>query len=451
MMKILVTIGPASENHSALSDFARKTNLFRLNGSHNTLDWHKRTVAKIREVCPDAFILMDIPGVKPRTLNKEIIRIECGEEVVFGEALTNEKRLSIALTKELPATEGVIKLFSVNDGQYLFDFVDSGNGYIVGRSRSGFDLLPKKGINVPGSSYDETKQLEIYEDFIKKLGDLDIDALGLSFVQTGGLVNSVRQIAPKMVLITKLENSEGLRNCQEVIAESDAIMIDRGDLAAEIGLTHLYDAVENISGATKSRGKPLIMATENLESMINRQVPSKSEVMSIAHSAAIGSDCIMLSEETATAENGLVIVNWLNQFLSRRGGSVRREISPTRGHEFPEIWDLLMQLGEMPVVLMTKSGYALFEYVASKPNGGDVVIVTNNKKVINIAQLLSNNLEVIVAEVSSNTPIETIWGVIQENKDKFFAKSERIAAIYVSKYVSSARANCLTIFHREDF
>ncbi len=450
MIKILVTIGPASENHSALSGFAGKTNLFRLNGSHNTLDWHERTVAKIREVCPDAFILMDIPGVKPRTLNTEIIRIECGEEVVFGKAPKDDSRLSIALTKELPVTEGFVELFSVNDGQYLFDLIGSGDGYIIGRSRSGFDLLPKKGINVPGSSYDETKQLEIYEDFIKKLGDLDIDALGLSFVQTGDLVNSVRQIAPKMVLISKLENSEGLRNCKEVIAESDAIMIDRGDLAAEIGLTHLYDAVEIISEATKSRGKPLIMATENLESMINRQVPSKSEVMSIAHSAAIGSDCIMLSEETATAENGPVIVDWLNQFLSRPDGLVRREVNPTRGQEFPEIWDLLMQIGEMPVVLMTKSGYALFEYVATKPYG-DVVIVTNNKKVIKIAQLLSNNLEVIVAEVSSNTPIETIWGVIKENKDNFFAKSERIAAIYVSKYVSSARANCLTIFHREDF
>ena len=450
MIKILVTIGPASENHSTLSDFAGKTNLFRLNGSHNTLDWHKRTVAKIREVCPDALILMDVPGVKPRTLNKEIITIESGEEVVFGKALTNEKRLSVALTKELPVTDAYSELFSVNDGQYLFDFIGSGDGYIVGRSRSGFDLLPKKGINVPGSCYDEVKQLEVYEDFIRKLGDLDIDALGLSFVQTGDLVNSVRRIAPKMVLVSKLENSEGLRNCQEVIAASDAIMIDRGDLAAEIGLTHLYDAVENISEATKSKGKPLIMATENLESMINRQVPSKSEVMSIAHSAAIGSDCIMLSEETATAENGPIIVNWLNQFLSRPGGLVRREVNPTRGQEFPEIWDLLMQLGEMPVVLMTKSGYALFEYVATKPNG-EGVIVTNSKKVIKTAQLLSNNLEVIVAEVSSNTPIETIWGVIKENKDKFFAKSERIAAIYVSKYVSSARANCLTIFHSEDF
>jgi pyruvate kinase len=450
MIKILVTIGPASESKPVLLDLSKKTNLFRLNGSHNNLDWHKKTVQKIREVCPKAFILMDIPGSKPRTSNTASVKIESGQEVVFGNALPNEKRLCVALTKQLPSTEGRVEQFSINDGQYLFDVIHSGDGHIIGRSRSSFELLPKKGINIPSGVYDETKQLEIYEDFINKLDGLEVDALGLSFVQTGGLVKAVREVASDMVLVSKLENSEGLRNCQEIISESDAIMIDRGDLAAEIGLTHLYDAVEAISRATKSSGKPLIMATENLESMIDRQVPSKSEVISLAHSAYIGSDCIMLSEETATTKSGPYIASWLSQFLNRPGGLTRRDVIPTRGQGFPEIWDFLPQIGEMPLIIMTKSGYALFEYIATKPNG-NVVLLTNNKKIIKIAQLLSNNLEVIVTDVSSNTPIETIWGVIKENKDKFFAKDDRIAAIYVSKYVRSARANCLTIFHREDF
>ena len=90
-------------------------------------------------------------------------------------------------------------------------------------------------------------------------------------------------------------------------------MIDRGDLAAEIGFDALYNAVEKISRDTKSNGKPLIMATENLEAW---QVghTSKSEVMSLAHSVSIGADCIMLSEETATADNGRYIVHWLTGF-----------------------------------------------------------------------------------------------------------------------------------------
>ena len=97
---------------------------------------------------------------------------------------------------------------------------------------------------------------------------------------------------------------------------SDAIMIDRGDLAAEIGFDGLFDAISLISGDTKARGKPLIMATENLETMIDRDVPSKSEIISLAHSASIGVDCIMLSDETATADSGQSTVLWLDAFLS---------------------------------------------------------------------------------------------------------------------------------------
>jgi pyruvate kinase len=91
-------------------------------------------------------------------------------------------------------------------------------------------------------------------------------------------------------------------------------MIDRGDLAAEIGFDNLFPAINYISDQTKAHGKPLIMATENLETMLERNVPSKSEVMSIAHSASIGVDCIMLSEETATSK--LAKLLWLGWKIS---------------------------------------------------------------------------------------------------------------------------------------
>ena len=163
--------------------------------------------------------------------------------------------------------------------------------------------------------YDEEKQLEIYKSFIANISDMDIDGIGLSFVQTGALVQQVRKIVPNLVLVAKVENSEGLRNSIDIINHSDAIMIDRGDLAAEIGYDRVYDAINQSTDHTKAHGKALIMATENLETMLDRKVPSKSEVMSIAHSSSIGVDCIMLSEETATSGSGQEIVIWLDKFL----------------------------------------------------------------------------------------------------------------------------------------
>ena len=111
MMKIIVTIGPNCDDEQSLKEFSKKTNLFRLNGSHGTLEWHQKTANLIRKVCPDSFILMDIPGIKPRTNNSEDIIIEKGQEVVFGAPPENERRLTIGLTKKLPEHDQNLKYF----------------------------------------------------------------------------------------------------------------------------------------------------------------------------------------------------------------------------------------------------------------------------------------------------------------------------------------------------
>ena len=450
MMKILITVGPASEDQNSLKQFAAKTKLFRLNGSHGTIEWHKNAVRSIRKSCSDAFILMDIPGIKPRTSNIESIKVNKAQEVLFGNAPVDDPRLSIRLTKELPKFDASLTRFSVNDGQFEFEFVDSGDDYVIGRSRSDFILLPKKGINLPNSIYDELKQAKIYKSFIKDIIEMDIDGLGLSFVQTGGLVDQIRQVAPNLVLVSKVENSEGLRNCYDIIKHSDAIMIDRGDLAAEIGLDNLYDAVETISDQTKAHGKPLIMATENLETMLDREVPSKSEVMSLAHSASIGVDCIMLSEETATADTGQEIVDWLYGFLHTCNRVNRPKSSSTINNKFPAIWTALSNLRKMPVLLLTKSGYSLFEYFSIRPEG-EAVLLTDNQKLLKICDLFANHISIIPTKIIDDNPIELIWNVVESNKEQLFLHSNQLAALYVTKYVRTARANCITIFDKSDF
>ena len=151
MMKTLVTVGPNSLNGDNLTYFARKTKLFRLNGSHSSIEWHKKAITMIRDISHDAFILMDIPGIKPRTENLEVINIKQGEVVHFGEACGGNKLRTIALSKPLPKYPSDLKKFSVNDGQFIFETIKTGEGFVVGKSVSEFELLPKKGINLPGS------------------------------------------------------------------------------------------------------------------------------------------------------------------------------------------------------------------------------------------------------------------------------------------------------------
>ena len=450
MINTLVTIGPSSLNDTDIKYFSRKTNLFRLNGSHSDLEWHKSAILKIRKFSPDAFILMDIPGVKPRTNNIDVLKVEKGQKVSFGFESGIECDLHIDLTKNIPIIDCSPSTFSLNDGQFLFDTTESGNGFIVGRSRDAFELLPRKGINLPGSLYDENQQFEIYKDFIKKIDGLDIDGLGLSFVQTGELVSKLKEIVPDLALVSKIENSEGFRNCSEISKKSDAIMIDRGDLVAEIGFKDLFRGIETISIAAKSFGRPLIMATENLESMINRELPSKSEVMSLAHSASLGVDCIMLSEETALSSNAKAIVGWLTDFLDQSFDlKILDKLKPPLG-KYYQIWDALERLQDLPVMVMSKSGYAVFNYFSRVPNGS-LTLVTENKKIIRVSKLFRNKINIIKTNVQDNIPIETIINTANLNKEKVFRGSKQIVAIYVSQYVNTPRANCLTILSSDDF
>ena len=223
----------------------------------------------------------------------------------------------------------------------------------------------------------------------------------------------------------------------------------RGDLAAEIGLENLYDAVETISDNTKAHGKPLIMATENLETMMEKQVPSKSEVMSIAHSASLGVDCIMLSEETATATSGPEIVSWLSRFLNSCKSTNSPIASSTTRNKFSLVWETVSNLRDMPVLLLTKSGYALFEYFSVVPEG-EAVLITDNPKLLKISNLFANKITKVQRSIGE-TPLEILWDVVEQNKDSLFKQSNQIAAVYVSNYVTSARANSITIFDKSDF
>ena len=451
-MQTLVTIGPASLSAETISHFSKKTNLFRLNGSHGDLKWHQDAINLIRSICPKAFILMDIPGIKPRTDNTEVINITKGQVVSFGKSEYKPGILHVHLTKPLPNFASSLKNFSLNDGQFIFDVVKTFNKSIVGRSHESFNLLPKKGINLPGSIYDEQVQLEIYSDFIEKIKTLEIDALGISFIQTGTAILQLKQRYPEFIHIAKVENSEGWRNMYDIAACADAIMIDRGDLAAEVHFNSLYQAVTEIAGTTKIFGKPLIMATENLETMIDRVTPSKSEVMSLGHSASIGADCIMLSEETALSENGKIIVDWLDDFFSNHTNvEFSQPITKSKPNTNLSIWDTLANISDANFLIMSKSGYAISKFFSVLPNQ-NLCLITNNNYLIKLVQLYRSEIQLfIIDDLDSNSTADIIWNTIKMNKLSVFGETDNVVSIHVSKYVAHSRANAISIYHKSDF
>ena len=314
---ILVTIGPKSEELSSIKEISKYTKFFRLNGSHNTIDWHVNVAKSIRKACPAAMILLDIPGIKPRTNNPKAIKIKKDEIVHFYHGLKSVKgRIKqIPLTNPLPIINTGVSSFSLSDGSHEFNLLDHTDNGVYGKSKEDFQLLPKKGLNIPSSTYNDDLQLEVYLKFLERVKKVDFDAVGLSFVQNSESLKAIRKIFQDKLLVSKIENKLGVKNREEITKCSDMIMIDRGDLFAEVGIKNFYQSIMGISSTTKSYGRPLIMATENLDSMRYRLQPSKSEIIALEHSIELGSNLLMLSDETATSGLYMNTIRWLNTFL----------------------------------------------------------------------------------------------------------------------------------------
>ena len=316
--KILATIGPKSCSNNSIYDISRFTNYFRINGSHNSLEWHIKISKRIREICPESFILLDIPGLKPRTNNLKDIQIKKNQMVkfIFGKHYNEEEGVVyIETTKPLPMIKNRVREFSVSDGLFKFKYIRNKTNYIKGISKNTFKLKPKKGLNIPNSFYDNALQEKLYLEFIKNAKQVQFDGIGLSFIQNGEILRKIRNMLRDKFLVSKIENLYGLKNACEISKNSDLIMIDRGDLLAEVGEANLYKAICEISAQAHRFNKPLIMATENLESMQKRLQPSKSEIIALEHSINLGSDIIMLSDETATSPLFMNTLEWLDNFL----------------------------------------------------------------------------------------------------------------------------------------
>ena len=195
MSKILPTIGPVSESANDIKKMLNISNTVRINGSHNTLKWHKKIANTVKRIKKNSTILLDVPGIKPRTANIKDVIINKNERIIFTyKAKKLDKKIKIIeITNPLPQINKNVKFFTIHDGQYEFKITRLGKNFIEGKSNEKFVLKPKKGLNIPFSIYDENAQFKIYSNFIKKYKSVKYDALGLSFVQSDLILKKIKK------------------------------------------------------------------------------------------------------------------------------------------------------------------------------------------------------------------------------------------------------------------
>ena len=447
-MKILATIGPISESINSIKKINNYTNLFRLNGSHNSLAWHKKICHRIKSNNIENKILLDIPGIKPRTDNKVNINIKKNDLVIFyfkknENIKKNIEYIKVPITNPIPKTKNKIKKFSISDGLYSFKIITLKKNIIIGKSLQSFVLKPKKGLNLPNSYYDNKLQLDLYLQFLNKIKSFKFDAIGLSYVQNEKIVKIIKKKFPNHLILSKIENIIGFKNTEKISQVSDMVMIDRGDLSAEIGESKLYEAVIQISNICKRNGKPLVMATENLGSMIENPLPSKSEIMSLAFSKTLNVDEIMLSDETATSKNYDTTIKWLHNFINFSENKKKVE------YNSDSFLKILNNLNDSTLVVFSKKGYFV-EKVIRNNSSFNLIIFSCNKKVINTCYFRASCTPILTNDFPKNME-KFIFNNIKKNKNLVFGKNKKALLVFANFPKKGSRANTLSLINKEYF
>jgi len=442
-MKILPTIGPATEKAKDLKFLFNYCSMVRLNTSHNNIQWHKKIIKLIKKISNKVDILVDIPGVKPRTDNKKDIYVKKNNIIEFGYNLKTINKNSVELTRKLPKKKDKANFFSLDDGKILFKTIKFDNNIIIGKALHDCIIQPKKGLNIPNSVYDNNEQKKIYIEYLNKFKKTPISAVGLSFVQNKELIIYLKKNFSKFLMISKIENSEGLKNADEICEFSDAIMIDRGDLSAEIGDINLYDAIVKISNLTKKYGKPLIMATENLETMSTLNNPTKNDIISLGFSNQINSDIIMLSEETASSNKWKKIIIWLNKFLISRQKNILIE------NDENIFWKTVDLIKDYTLVVFTKKGLML-DKIFKKNITNDVFVFTDTQKTKSISNFYKNAKCLLTKKFDNANVNKFYYDNIKQNKKLIFNRTHRVFLIAISFPKKGSTANTLSLINKKD-
>jgi pyruvate kinase len=312
--KIVATIGPASESQEMLVRLIRAgLDVARLNFSHGSPAKHAEVVKRIRNAARETgrrvAIMADLPGPKLRLgkIDPEPIQLTPGERFTLtsDDVVGNSQRVSTSFERLPRVVKPCDKIF-LNDGlvQLVVERVlgnDVECTVIVGG-----ELRSRKGVNLPGidlgiSAFTEHDRACL--EFALKEG---VDAVSQSFVERGGDIGAVRTAATKLgaqpFIIAKIERADAIGHFDEILAAADGIMVARGDLGVEVPIEEIAYTQKQLIAKANLAGKPVITATQMLESMVASRLPTRAEATDVANAILDGTDCVMLSGESAMGQ-----------------------------------------------------------------------------------------------------------------------------------------------------
>ncbi|HET9746273.1 MAG TPA: pyruvate kinase [Chitinophagaceae bacterium] len=447
--KIVATVGPACDTYEKLLELVKAgVNVFRLNFSHGTNEDKEKIIGYIRQINKtepyNIATLGDLQGPKLR-----VGEIENGEiEIVEGDILTFSNQKVIGTKEKIyisyPNFHSDVKIGNtilIDDGKLEVKVlsIEKNNDVKVVVTLGGA-LSSKKGINLP----DTKITLPALTD--KDLADLDfvieqkLDWVALSFVRNVKdliiLRNKLDEKKSKTKIIAKIEKPEAIENIRDIIVESDGIMVARGDLGVELPVEKVPLIQKQIVKKCIHRAKPVIVATQMMESMIERTKPNRSEITDVANAVLEGADAVMLSGETATGAHPTLVVETMKKIIEEvektdYNYNLEDELIP-QPHSPSFLSDaicynackLATDVHAQALIGMTQSGYTGFMLSSYRPKA-PLFIFTKEKTLVNQLSLSWGVRAFFYDEEESLDDI--IFDQIEILKERGFLKSGDVA------------------------
>lgn len=339
--KIVCTIGPASSSPRILSQMIRAgMDVVRINFSHGTIEEHLKNIRTIRKVSDrlrrPVAILQDLPGPKLRVgkLAAEPLHLRKFDKIILTTKPTTAKSKIPILYPDLPKAVKKSDMIFLADGSIRIEVLRSGKHEIEGRVLVGGELTSGKGVNVPRLRIRLPAVTEADKEHMRFGIENGVDIVAVSFVQDADDIKTARKVVShkhfRAFLVAKIEKREAVQNLEAIVRESDGVMVARGDLGVELSLELIPVIQKKIIHEANRRGKPVITATQILESMLSSPTPTRAETTDVANAIIDGSDALMLAEETAIGQYPVQAVQVLSRVAQETERFLPKEISTQR-------------------------------------------------------------------------------------------------------------------------
>jgi pyruvate kinase len=408
--KIVATLGPASSTKEVLLNMIKAgVDVCRLNFSHGSQEDHQKVIDVIREINEkyktNVGILADLQGPKIRIgLVKEGgVNLASGHkiEITTKELLGDEKQIYITY-QSFPSDVRSGEIILLDDGKIQMRVLSTNNKDTVQcEVVYGGVLTSRKGVNLPNTKVSIPSLTEEDLDNLEFALKNDVEWIGLSFVRSAEDIIELKRIIARSGnaarVIAKIEKPEAIDNIDEIIEVTDGVMVARGDLGVEMPMEQVPLLQKMIARKCRAASKPVIVATQMLESMITSPRPTRAEVNDVANSVLDGADAVMLSGETSVGEYPLIVIETMQKIVRNveendypySTAKVLNKNSPT--YMGDAVCGSAVFLAEstnaVGIISMTSSGYTAFEISSYRPKAA-TFIFTSNVKLLNTLSLL---------------------------------------------------------------